>query len=194
MPADPKDIPRLVEAIDHLLDGVADYVTITRPTKADFAKLEAVHAQTAAEIATAGLTLPPIDEAGLPVFVVFPIEGASYHTGWTTETPYSPERLDRWRQKVRDVRNRIVFASEPPSVDDEDERILRTLAAHAPRRLTQDQIEANSGVSRRTISPRIQQLLADGLVSQPKGPNRGTTITEKGWAVLKQIDAAKRAQ
>jgi hypothetical protein len=72
-------------------------------------------------------------------------------------------------------------------VDDEDVRILRSLAKAAPLRLTQDQIEAESGVSRRTIYARMPSLLAASLVAQPKGPKSGTTITPAGIDLLKKL-------
>jgi predicted transcriptional regulator len=81
-----------------------------------------------------------------------------------------------------------------PAVDEEDERILRALAAKRPRLQTQDQIEIESNVSRRTISERMKSLLKEGLADRPKGPKSGTTITERGLNLLKQIDAAKVAQ
>jgi hypothetical protein len=84
----------------------------------------------------------------------------------------------------------------PPTVDDEDEKILRALKKAYPRRLTQDQIEARSHprVSRRTVSDRMPCLLRDGLVAYPNGPNKGVTITEAGLSLLGQLDAAKPAQ
>jgi hypothetical protein len=81
-----------------------------------------------------------------------------------------------------------------PTVDDEDEKILRALADNAPRLLTQDDLEAQCRVSRRTISKRMKNLLQDDLVAQPKGPKRGTTIAGEGLKLLKRIDAAKPAQ
>jgi hypothetical protein len=83
-----------------------------------------------------------------------------------------------------------------PTVDDEDETILRTLRKAHPRRLTQDQIEARSQprVSRRTISARMTNLVRDGLVAYPSGRNQGATITEDGLRLLGQIDSAKPAQ
>jgi hypothetical protein len=98
------DAAAVCAAIDELLDGVADYHTIIRPTKVDFAKLEALHAETARVAKALGISLPPIDEAGLQVFVEFPVPGGSYHTGWRQESIFSPERHDRWRRKVRESR------------------------------------------------------------------------------------------
>jgi hypothetical protein len=88
-------------------------------------------------------------------------------------------------------------AAAPPiqsATDDEDERILHALAKHSPRLLTQDAIEAESRVSRRTISNRIKQLLKAGLITQPKGPKSGTTISDSGLELLKQIDRTRPAR
>jgi hypothetical protein len=81
-----------------------------------------------------------------------------------------------------------------PTIDDEDEKILRALRKSAPLLLTQDDLQAATRVSRRTICERMKGLLQDELVARPKGLKSGTTIAEKGLALLKQIDAAKLAQ
>jgi hypothetical protein len=93
-----------LEAIDRLLDCVADYHTIMRPSKRDFAKLESIHAEANSALASLALSLPPIDEAGLPVFVESPHPSGSYHTTWYMECIPSPERHDRWRRTVREAR------------------------------------------------------------------------------------------
>jgi hypothetical protein len=111
MPKREPDGAAVCAAIDKLLDGVADYHTIIRPTKSDFAKLEALHAETVRVAKALGISLPPIDEAGLPVFVVFPLPGGSYHTGWYQESIGSPERHERWREKVRESRRRAEQAA-----------------------------------------------------------------------------------
>src|SRR5262249_45380644 len=77
-----------------------------------------------------------------------------------------------------------------PALAEEDKRILRALAAKRPRLQTQDQIEIESRVSRRTICERMKTLLKAGLAVRPKGPKSGTTITERELNLLKQIDAA----
>ena len=77
-----------------------------------------------------------------------------------------------------------------PALAEEDKRILRALAAKRPRLQTQDQIEIESRVSRRTICERMKSLLKAGLAVRPKGPKSGTTITERELNLLKQIDAA----
>jgi hypothetical protein len=85
---------------------------------------------------------------------------------------------------------------DAPTVDDEDENILRTLKKAHPRRLTQDQIEARSHprLSRRTVSDRMKCLLRDGLVTYPNGPKKGATITKAGLSLLRGLDGAKPAQ
>jgi hypothetical protein len=84
--------------------------------------------------------------------------------------------------------------TQSTAVDDEDIMILRTLAGHTPRLLTQDKLEAESRISRRTISARTKSLLAAGLIAQPKGPKSGTTITEIGRTLLRRIDDTKLAR
>jgi hypothetical protein len=94
--------------------------------------------------------------------------------------------------------NRDGKPAEPPgsipAVDEEDVRILRALEKRAPVLLTQDEIEAESRVSRRTISNRIPRLLSEGLVVQPKGTKSGTTISHSGRQLLNRIDGANPAQ
>src|SRR5262249_8133917 len=51
------------------------------------------------------------------------------------------------------------------AVDEEDRQILRALAKRHPNLLTQDDIEVESKVSRRTISERMPALLRDGLAA-----------------------------
>jgi predicted transcriptional regulator len=132
--------------------------------------------------------------------------------GWQLPGPL-PQRelpdlacpLAQLREIVRDLR--VCAASttggenaaakdskEIPAVDHEDVVILRALAKQPLQLLTQDQIEAASNVSRKTISTRIKSMLATGLVIQPKGPKSGTTITPDGKKVLAQIDGPKNTQ
>jgi hypothetical protein len=81
-----------------------------------------------------------------------------------------------------------------PAVDEEDLRILQCVANAAPRLLSQDEIEAESRISRRTISKRLRGLLESGLVRQPKGPKSGTTITPDGQTLLAKLNPPGRAQ
>jgi hypothetical protein len=103
--------------------------------------------------------------------------------------------------EAEDARRQQWVASGPagqslhmPAVDDEDVRILRALFKYAPRLLTQDQIEAESRVSRKTVSPRIRGLVQAGWAAQPKGKKSGTTITQVGRNLLAQIDGTKTTQ
>jgi hypothetical protein len=80
-------------------------------------------------------------------------------------------------------------------VDKEDLLILRALKELHPRLLTQDQIESHSRVSRRTISSKMEHLRdTHRLVGQPNGPKKGTTITQAGLELLKQLDRAQVAR
>jgi hypothetical protein len=110
-----------------------------------------------------------------------------FHRRWPTEaTMISDDMLGPSKKAATPAAQ-----TGPPNVDAEDVLILRALKAAHPHRLTQDQIEANSRVSRKTISQRMKDLLASGLVSQPKGPRSGTVITESGLNLLKQLEAAQ---
>jgi hypothetical protein len=82
----------------------------------------------------------------------------------------------------------------PLGIDFQDERILQALADDTPRLLTQDEIEAESRIPRRTISARMNSLLIHRLVIQPKGPKSGTTITEDGKKLLKKLHELARAK
>jgi hypothetical protein len=88
----------------------------------------------------------------------------------------------------------VESVSEDPAVDLEDLRILRAMLKRKPHLLTQDEICAESNVSRHTISARIKHLLRDGLAHQPKGPKSWTMITKAGQHILAQVDAPKLAQ
>jgi hypothetical protein len=83
-----------------------------------------------------------------------------------------------------------------PSIDKEDESILRALAAEAPRLLTQDDIEAGTRpkVSRRTISKRIKPLLDAVFIVRPRGVKGGITLAPAGKAILERLDRAKLAR
>lgn len=78
-----------------------------------------------------------------------------------------------------------------PSIDHEDEMILRALDKWPHQLRKQDDIAEDSWVSRKTVSNRLRAMLSAGLVERPKGPKSGTTITEKGSKLLKQIDGQK---
>jgi hypothetical protein len=95
---------------------------------------------------------------------------------------------------LRELAESYAGGGTSPNLDDEDERILRALAKRSPQLQTLDAIEADSRVSRRTISVRIKALLKVGLVSRPRGPKSGTTITQAGLHALKRIDSAKLAR
>ncbi|GEM_PF-4234349 len=82
-----------------------------------------------------------------------------------------------------------VAIGDPPTVDDDDVRILRALAKHFPHRRSGEQIEKDSGVSRKTIGKRLPDLCNGGWVIQPKGPRKGTAITDTGKSLLKLMDA-----
>jgi hypothetical protein len=77
--------------------------------------------------------------------------------------------------------------STRPSLDDEDEAILRALNKAWPRRQTQDQIAGQSRLSRKTVGKRMPKLFEVGLVEYPGGPKQGATITTKGKELLDQL-------
>lgn len=81
----------------------------------------------------------------------------------------------------------------PVAIDAEDESILAALLKNKPKLLTQEEIESESRVSRRTVSTRMANLLASSLVQQPRGPRSGTTIAPDGEAILTQISRAQSA-
>jgi hypothetical protein len=112
----PKPDPGAVtEAIDALLDAAADYMTIIRPSRYDWFKFVAKHAAAAALTQALGIVLPPADESGLPVFNEWPVPGASYHTAWVEDPVYSPERHQRWREKVRAARRALEALKVTPA-------------------------------------------------------------------------------
>jgi hypothetical protein len=81
-----------------------------------------------------------------------------------------------------------------PSVDEEDLRILWTLAHDAPRRLTQDQIEGRSGpggISKKTISKRMPVLEKKKLVRRPDGKKAGYELTPLGYDLLRRDNPAE---
>lgn len=75
--------------------------------------------------------------------------------------------------------------------DDEDIRILKTLGDRAPLRMTGSQIAGHCSVSAKTVLRRLKTLCNAGLVSRPRGPNGGATITDAGIEVLKSIPPEK---
>jgi hypothetical protein len=105
------------------------------------------------------------------------------------------ERLERAALNVLSIAQVAdVDKIEDPAFDLEDLNILRALLKSKPQLLTQDVIEAEAEVSRRTISGRIQYLLSAGLVHQPRGEKSGTTITKAGEALLRQIGSPPDVQ
>jgi hypothetical protein len=71
------------------------------------------------------------------------------------------------------------------ALDDEDILILRALAKNRAL-MVQVDIEANSGVTRKTISKRIPKLLNAKLVEQP-GKKAGIVITNQGLKALSRL-------
>jgi len=102
----------------------------------------------------------------------------------------------RWPRYATIVCKDILGPSsrDADTMDGQDEAILRALKKRHPRLLTQDELELESEISRRTISAKMKPLREAGLVAQPKGPKKGTTITPKGLELLKQVDKAQPAQ
>jgi hypothetical protein len=68
--------------------------------------------------------------------------------------------------------------------------ILKTLAAAHPRALVQIDLEARSGVSRRTIGCCLPNLRTARLVRQV-GPRKGDVITEEGLRIVRSWEAAR---
>jgi DNA-binding MarR family transcriptional regulator len=81
-----------------------------------------------------------------------------------------------------------VAPTPPRGVDEETARIIEALAENAPMLLTQEAIEHEARVARRTVSARLPKLLDAGWVEQPNGPKSGTTITDAGKTLLAQIE------
>jgi hypothetical protein len=154
------DASAVCAAIDDLFDAVADYHTIIRPSEYDFAILAVKHAKAAAVVEALGVSLPPIDEAGLPVFVEWPLPGggSSYHTAWRTKSIFSPERHDRWRRKVREARRRAELAALKQSGEPRTEQPVGfdtrwpfgMLANLAERRVRRGDKEADFGSNKPT--------------------------------------------
>jgi predicted transcriptional regulator len=78
-------------------------------------------------------------------------------------------------------------AVEFPPVDDEDISILRHLEKESPRLCDQYDLEVNVGLARKTIGKRLEYLIDNGLVEQPKGERGGAAITAKGRALLQSL-------
>jgi hypothetical protein len=95
-----------------------------------------------------------------------------------TPTPAAPPRL-------------AAEQSPFPPITTEDELILQALSRWHPRLTGQHDLDAESEVSRKTISKRLPKLLDAGLIVQPDGLRKGVAISARGLALLKQLDEAR---
>jgi len=67
-----------------------------------------------------------------------------------------------------------------PSLNRNEARILRCLRDHAPKLMTQEEIEAETRISVRTIGPCLARLRGLGFAHQPRGDRQGHTVTPAG--------------
>jgi hypothetical protein len=74
-----------------------------------------------------------------------------------------------------------------PTLTCEDVLILKAMADRALQVMNQCEIEAASGVSRKTVGHRLKKLLQWKLVRQPEGQRGGYVITQNGIEVMKQV-------
>jgi len=80
------------------------------------------------------------------------------------------------------------------AIDYEDETILRHLSKTSPRLQTVYDIEAETRITKKTVSKRLTALIETGLAERPKGKRSGITITSTGRGVLQEIDVTSPAQ
>jgi hypothetical protein len=66
----------------------------------------------------------------------------------------------------------------------EDDVILQALAAARPFPMTQEKLEGVTGISVRTLRPRLHFLRERGYICRPAGAKDGDTITEAGLGLL----------
>jgi len=105
-------------------------------------------------------------------------------------------QTDKFSLRLRKLRDAIAAGPQAPNSyipAKEDLAILSAMVVisdNGKERMTQTEIEAHSGVSRRTISLRLNKCMRPaGLVSHPAGKSKLECITDKGRVVLDLVDA-----
>jgi hypothetical protein len=111
-------------------------------------------------------------------------------SGYYSQTKqHLPELLKRVEEM-----NKLIPAGKTPlldAVDEEDILILKAMKDQAPRLLTVAQIQGFSNVSKKTIGPRLNDLIEKKRACRPKGPKMGATITPVGISLLEKCVASK---
>jgi hypothetical protein len=106
-------------------------------------------------------------------------------------------RLQEAAAGVRLLTIAVGAVAPTPSVDEEDLAILRALAVQPHRRMSLDQIAAFTAhprVGRRTVAARVPRLLAEKLVTRPRGKRSGYIVTPRGREVLTRAELAENGR
>lgn len=79
----------------------------------------------------------------------------------------------------------LTAKSDVPSfaLDATEHRILLTLRG-APRLLVVAEIGSRTELSERTVGPRLNRLITQGLIRRPRGIAKGVELTELGCRVV----------
>lgn len=78
------------------------------------------------------------------------------------------------------------------SIDAAELEILRGLKATEPVLQTTAELEAATGISRKTVGDKLATLIEFGLASRPRGKSKGATTTADGSKLVDRLDRAPK--
>jgi biotin operon repressor len=79
------------------------------------------------------------------------------------------------------------MAKAAPPLTSEDMTVLRVLAERHPRTMKQVELEAATGLSRKTVCARLKYLRSWGLVRRPFGSRKGDGLTDLGLQFARRL-------
>jgi hypothetical protein len=97
------------------------------------------------------------------------------------------ELADKLRRLGRRLMGDPPTNGTAPPLSVGDVGILEALKQVYPKLVDYYELESKTGQSRRTIGDRVNSLIKDGLVTRPKGPRMGATLTPAGLTAVAAI-------